>query len=496
MKTCVALYLLAIAIALSGCSRNSAAAGVEASASAPAIQVKLAKAQSREVERSIAVTGSLAPDESVNLSFEVAGTLARVRVDFGQTARQGQVLAELDQREAVLQVERSRAALAQAMARAGLKAGEEGASPESSPAVRQSLAQFEDARSKFESARKLVASGDISRERYTELEKSMHAREAAYQATRDELRMQLASTEGLRAEVKLAEKKLGDTVMRAPFDGAVTAKLISPGQFVKENVAILTFVKSSPLRLRAELPESAVGEVHAGTPLTFTTDAAPGAVFHAVVRELNPSLDREIPLAHRRSPAGDARSAAQAGHVRPGQARRDAECTHRGGAQGCAVRNRGPHQGLRGAQRHRRGAQAAAGRDAGRLGGGARHRTGRAGGRQQSGRAGGRREGDRHELEISRQSHAKTCRTLHPATRVRHHAHRGAAGARPGVVSQPGRRSLSQDRLSQRHGYHHAARAHRPKRSKARSPSASRRRSTPSAASTSCARCRPKAYRR
>lgn len=313
MKSRALLSILPIVLALSGCGRNSSAAGVEVISAAPPIQVKLAAAQAREVERSIAVTGSLAPDESVNLSFEVAGTLARVNVDFGQTAVRGQVLAELDQREAMLQLERIRAALAQAMARAGLQAGDEGSSPESSPAVRQALAQLEDARSKFESARKLVASGDISRERYTELEKSMHAREAAYQATRDELRMQLASTEGLRAEVKLAEKKLGDTVIRAPFDGAVTAKLISQGQFVKENIAILTFVKSSPLRLRAELPESAVGEVHTGTPLTFTTDAAPDAVFHAVVRELNPSLD-----AKSRSLTAEARLVTPDPRLKPG----------------------------------------------------------------------------------------------------------------------------------------------------------------------------------
>ena len=199
-----------------------------------------------------------------------------------------------------------------------------------------------------------MASGDIARERFTELEKALHAREAAYQATRDELRMQLASTEGLRAEVKLAEKKLGDTVMRAPFDGAVLAKLISPGQFVKENVAILTFVKSSPLRLRAELPESAVGEVHAGTPLTFTTDAAPGAVFHAVVRELNPSLDSKS-----RSLTAEARLVTPDPRLKPGMFVQVKlivmpKCPHRGGAERCGVRDGGTHQSLRGAQRYRR----------------------------------------------------------------------------------------------------------------------------------------------
>jgi multidrug efflux pump subunit AcrA (membrane-fusion protein) len=231
MKSRAPLCILPIVLALGGCGRKSSAAGVEASSAAPPIQVKLAQAQAREVERSIAVTGSLAPDESVNLSFEVAGTLARVNVDFGQTARRGQVLAELDQREAMLQLERIRAALAQAIARAGLKAGDEGSSPESSPAVRQSLAQSKTPLEIW-SARKLVASGDISRERY---------RSWKNPCTRGKRRIKRRGMncacnllpQRPACRVKLAEKKLGDTVMRAPFDGAVTAKLISPGQFVK-----------------------------------------------------------------------------------------------------------------------------------------------------------------------------------------------------------------------------------------------------------------------
>jgi RND family efflux transporter MFP subunit len=314
MKTSAALALSLLLTALAGCGRRGPATEVQASSRpAPLPQVKLAAAQAREVERSIAVTGSLAPDESVNLSFEVAGPLARVLVDFGQSARKGQVLAELDQREWLLQAERSRAALAQALARVGLKPGQEDSAPDSSPAVQQALAQVEDARFKFESAQKLVGSGDISRERYNELEKALHAREAGLQATRDELRMQLASIQGLRAEVKLTEKRLGDTVLRAPFDGAVGAKLISPGQYIKENVPILTFVKASPLRLRTEVPESAVGEVRVGTKLTCTTDAAPGATFHAVVRELNPSLD-----AKSRSLTAEARLLEPDARLKPG----------------------------------------------------------------------------------------------------------------------------------------------------------------------------------
>jgi RND family efflux transporter MFP subunit len=308
------LTLAVLLAATAGCGKKASSSEVQAASQPdPAVVVRVAAAQARPVERSISVTGSLVPDESVNLSFEVAGALANVLVDFGQPARKGQVLAELDRREWSLQVERSRAALAQALARVGLKPGQEEANPESTPAMQQAQAQMEDARFKFESARKLVASGDISRERYTELEKAYHAREAAYQSARDELRMQLAAIQGLRTELKLSEKKLGDTVMRAPFDGAVMAKLVSPGQYVKENVPILTFVKAHPLRLRTEVPESAVGEVRVNTQVSFTTDAAPGVVFHAVVRELNPSLDAKT-----RSLTAEARLVEPDGRLKPG----------------------------------------------------------------------------------------------------------------------------------------------------------------------------------
>ena len=85
MKLRAALAAMAICVVLAGCGRKGPGTEVQAaSRPAPPPQVKLATAESRQIERSISVTGSLAPDESVNLSFEVAGPLARVLVDFGQ----------------------------------------------------------------------------------------------------------------------------------------------------------------------------------------------------------------------------------------------------------------------------------------------------------------------------------------------------------------------------------------------------------------------------
>jgi RND family efflux transporter MFP subunit len=281
------------AIVLSGCSRAENKAEAASTKAPEPIQIRVASAEMRQLDKSIAITGALHPDETVSVSSEVPGRVSSILVDFGQNVRKGQVVAELDKQELQLAVDRSKAALAQALARLGLDPNQDNVRPDTTPAIRQAQAQMEDARSKFENASRLVKTGDISQERFTEIEKVYQTRQAALDAARDESRTLLAQVQALKAEVKLAQKRLSDATVRAPFDGSVEQKLVSPGAYLKENTPILTLMKTNPMRLRVELPESAVGLARVGANLTFTTDAAPGETFTATVRELNPALNQQ-----------------------------------------------------------------------------------------------------------------------------------------------------------------------------------------------------------
>lgn len=311
MRSRLILALAGTAAFLAGCGGKQPAPASAAAKPEP-IEVRTAVAEARTVERAIMVTGSLQADEVTTATSEVAGRVARLQVDFGQPVRKGQVIAELDTTELALQLERVRASLAQAMARIGMEPGQERI-PESTPMTRQAKAQMEDAKSKFENAEKLVKTGDVSQERFNELDKLYRARVAAYEAAQDDFRTQLAAVRSLQAEVKLAEKRLQDATIVAPFDGIVQQKHVSPGQYIKENVPVYTLVKAWPLRLRVDIPESAVSEVRIGTTLRFTTEAVPGAEFQAVVRELNPALD-----ARSRTLTAEARLTANDSRLRPG----------------------------------------------------------------------------------------------------------------------------------------------------------------------------------
>jgi len=284
------LFTASFLALLAGCSGEKPKE-VKASAPPPPVQVNVASAELRKVVRTIDVVGSLAPEETVAVSGEVPGRVVAVHADFGQSVRKGQVLVELDKTEIALQVDRAKASLAQALARIGLDPGQAGTRPESTPAIREAQAQMLDAKSKYENAKRLVASGDIARERYEELEKALQARQAALDSMRDDLRVQMANIQALKADVGIQEERLRDTRIYAPFDGQVSERTVAPGQYMKENTPMMTIVKVNPLRLHVDVPEVAVRAMHPGTEVTFTTEAVPGQEFKAVIRHLNPGLN-------------------------------------------------------------------------------------------------------------------------------------------------------------------------------------------------------------
>jgi multidrug efflux pump subunit AcrA (membrane-fusion protein) len=239
-------------------------AGPSVDTSAVPLAVKVGSRNSAG-RKTISVTGSLLPDETVTVSNEVAGRVARIHIDFGQQVRQGDIVAE-------------RQAGASASTRlhpgiAGASAcshrsepGQDTAVPETTPAIRQAQAQLEDARTRYESSAKLVKTGDIAGDRFVEVE-SPAGQRSRPDAARHELQTALAS---IRCAPRSSwRRKAADATIRAPFSGQVSERIASTRQYLRENTPIITLVKTNPLRLRVDIPESAAAAVRLGTALTL-----------------------------------------------------------------------------------------------------------------------------------------------------------------------------------------------------------------------------------
>ena len=105
----------------------------------------------------------------------------------------------------------------------------------------------------------------------TELETARAAHSSALAAARN----LLAEVTAREAALNSANRDLEDTVIRAPFEGVVAERLVSPGQFVRVQTPVMRLVRLHPLRLTAEIPERFGPAIQVGHTLNLRVDAFP-----------------------------------------------------------------------------------------------------------------------------------------------------------------------------------------------------------------------------
>ncbi|TPW09850.1 MAG: HlyD family secretion protein, partial [Halothiobacillaceae bacterium] len=83
---------------------------------APTLSYKTAPAHRGDLVVTVTATGNLRPTNVVDVGIEVSGTVAKVAVDFNDTVKRGELLAQLDTTKLATAVLKSQAALASAQA--------------------------------------------------------------------------------------------------------------------------------------------------------------------------------------------------------------------------------------------------------------------------------------------------------------------------------------------------------------------------------------------
>jgi RND family efflux transporter MFP subunit len=290
------------------------------------IEVTTAAAISRSLPRTVEVVGSLAADEEVIVSAQIAGEISVLNVDFGQYVQQGQIIAQIDKRDAQLKLEQAEASLKQTMARLGMKEGVK-FDPTQTADVQQVKAQLDWTKMDLDRATKLVEAGDVPRAVYDQALTQKNLAQARYQAALDAVNQQVAVIEQQQAAINLARKNVSDTVVRSPISGAVKEKFQARGAFVPIGGRLVSLVRTNPLRLRADIPESSAAAVRVGQTITLTTEAFPDRTFSGRVARIGASLNEQT-----RALTVEAEVLNPGNQLRPGMFAKSQLVTNRGGA--------------------------------------------------------------------------------------------------------------------------------------------------------------------
>lgn len=176
----------------------------------------------RDLTESLRVVGSLAPNETATIRPEMGGLIRSIHFEEGRRVKKGDLLVKID--DAELQ------------------------------------AQLAQAKSRHELAR-------------LNLDRAQNLRgtQSNTQADVDRARSEFAGSE---AELELLKVRLARTEVRAPFDGMVEARTLSPGDYINTQSIITTINDLSRLKVEFQVPERYVSKVRRGTKFTVRSTSA------------------------------------------------------------------------------------------------------------------------------------------------------------------------------------------------------------------------------
>lgn len=274
-----------------GCSRTQSA---DARNNGNPLPVRVITVEEQVLRRQVLATGSLFALEESTISAEVEGRVESILADVGDRVAAGQPLVTLVKQELQFEAERQAAAVQQIRARLGLAPGAPLPSDPSQVAfVRRAAADLFDAEQKLKRAQELAQDQLISREEMdgaqAAAQRARAAHEVAVQEV-DQLKAQLQSSEAAR---KLAEKKLADATIRAPFPGAVSRRHVNQGEFLRVQSPVMVLVRTDRLRARLAVPERWAAALDTGTGVDVRVEAYPNEVFHGKLERINPAVSPE-----------------------------------------------------------------------------------------------------------------------------------------------------------------------------------------------------------
>ena len=249
------------------------------------VEYRTAEIRRGDIQAVVSATGTLEPEELVDVGAQVAGRILELGrdpqneakpVDYGTQVDEGTVLARLDSAIYSSQVEQNKASLQRARAEA-----------------QQQRIRLEQLEREWNRAQSFRKSQSIS-------ESDLDVARTNWQMAQASVDLAEAGLELARAALHESEINLGYTTIRSPVRGVIIDRRVNVGQTVVAslNAPSLFLIAKDLKRLQvwASVNEADIAQIHLGQPVRFTVDARPQEVFRGQVEQirLNATMTQNV----------------------------------------------------------------------------------------------------------------------------------------------------------------------------------------------------------
>jgi RND family efflux transporter MFP subunit len=246
--------LALIALSLLACKKPEEATSADKppTLTLPPVTVEDAPVEIRMMPRLLTLTGSVTADRQSEVAANVAGRVVATPIERGRLVKAGETLAIVDSKAAAFSVAASAA--------------------------------------QAELATTQVAQAEEDCARSERLFKEAAISEAEFNRQKTQCKTQLLQATSMRAQAELQAKLAGDTIIRAPFSGAIGERYVNAGEYVQPASKVASIYAFDPVRVTVSVPEPAVGKVKEGQKLDLQVASEPERTFPATVVYMSPAL--------------------------------------------------------------------------------------------------------------------------------------------------------------------------------------------------------------
>lgn len=258
---------------------------------------KLAGIERGSIARSVVATGKIEPRSTVEVKSKASGIVKKLYVDYGDTVRQGQVMAELDKEELEARVRELKANLqaAEAAEEAAHAALERNKVEAEGPDIPFLKSNMDRARQMFKEgigAKSIVE--DTERLYQLALNKQSGAvRNLA--VSRAEITRAKAQVAQAKAMLERAEEDLRNSTIVSPIDGLVLSRNVEIGNAVSsilvmgsQSTLLFTLGDVSDVFVRGKVDQADIGKVYMGQPARIVVESFRDRKFNGKVYKISP----------------------------------------------------------------------------------------------------------------------------------------------------------------------------------------------------------------
>lgn len=288
-RTPAVTAVIVIGLAAAGCSKTDNAQARGRDTSAKPVEVDVVREET--VKRAVELVGTLAAVDQVTISSEADGKVSRILADLGDPVKAGQPLIQVDREKQQYNFDQQRATLDKALAQLGAPDPQHLPEAEKTPDVQKAHADLAQARQAYDRANELFKRTLVPQQTLDDAATTLQSKQASYDLSLQNAKNLRASIQASEASMKLADRQLRDTEIRAPFDGYVEKRLVNLGELVKSQMPVMSVVRVDPLKVIAEIPEKMAPWIKDGQPVQLQVDAYPGKTFIGKVSRISPAVN-------------------------------------------------------------------------------------------------------------------------------------------------------------------------------------------------------------